>query len=197
MKAAQQKQCDQICREDALWTLSARPCSEEEDQEALISSMACSTLQYGSQQLQLAITASTVWAPADLAHLETIIQSRNRFVCMQLVTMVKVSRSVFIDSRVQTPAWSAGCICCLEHCTRQHRRHACCKQGVWVPRIHCMMTSLCQRKVRIVVADLGVVSAKPAGAIQQGQSSRSFWRHLFPAQCQVHVPGDCHTGSQQ
>lgn len=85
---------DQSSRMETLWTLDSRPRSVEEDEQALMASLSYSTLQYGGQQLQLAITNSDAWTPADLAQLESLVQSRNRFVCMQLVTMVKVGGNI-------------------------------------------------------------------------------------------------------
>lgn len=37
----------------------------------------------------LAIKPSSAWTASDVQHLHTLVQQRNRFVCMQLVTMVK------------------------------------------------------------------------------------------------------------
>eukprot|EP00879_Flechtneria_rotunda_P003706 GHRR01003944.1.p1 GENE.GHRR01003944.1~~GHRR01003944.1.p1 ORF type:complete len:296 (+),score=101.33 GHRR01003944.1:614-1501(+) len=71
------------------WNISSRPCSVGESEAATVSSLARSSIQYGGQTLDLCIKPSIEWDSADLSQLETLIQSRNKFVCFQLVTMAK------------------------------------------------------------------------------------------------------------
>uniref|UniRef100_A0A383WH71 Uncharacterized protein n=1 Tax=Tetradesmus obliquus TaxID=3088 RepID=A0A383WH71_TETOB len=80
---------DSLVTETAVWSIPARGFNEVDECAEFLESMAYSSMQLGGQELQLAIKPSTEWGPEDMSRLSSLVASRNRFVCMQLVTMVK------------------------------------------------------------------------------------------------------------
>jgi hypothetical protein len=77
---------DSLMTETAVWSIAARACEEVDECAEYLASIACSSVQLGGQELQLAIQPSTEWGAEELSQLNSLVASRNRFVCMQVRT---------------------------------------------------------------------------------------------------------------